>query len=147
MSGISLPLSQLLTPSSNMRLTNSRGEDMTDSVLLRIQEVCPELLELNLTTSFFTTSDAVVPSNILIPSTPNSNSVNLQDDNFNNSNTPYNMSKKFQIPYLGKIPMDSNMTRACEDGYSFLELYPTSVASEPFRQIVLQIIQRTEGTK
>lgn len=144
MSGISLPLSQLLIPSSNMRLTNSRGEDMTDSVLLRIKEVCPELLELNLTTSFFTTSDAIAPSNILL-STPTSNSANLQDDNFNNSNTPYNMSKKFQIPYLGKIPMDSNMTRACEDGYSFLELYPNSVASEPFRQIITQIIERTEG--
>lgn len=137
MSGISLPLSQLLAPSSNMRLTNSRGEDMTDSVILRLKEVCPELLELNLITPFFTTSD----------SSTNPNSSNSQDDPLNTfSNTPFNMTKKFQIPYLGKIPMDSNMTKACEEGYSFSAVHSTSVAAEPFRHIVTQLIEKTEGS-
>jgi hypothetical protein len=121
MSGISLPLSQVANPTSGMRLTNARGEDMTDSLLLRIQEHCPELLELNLTTTFFTTSDTT-----------------------GGSNNPVEMAKKFNIPYLGKIPMDGNLIKSCEDGFSFLQTFPSSVASEPFRAIVMKIIEITD---
>lgn len=123
MSGISLSLSDLLVPSSGMRLTNIRGEDMTDSVLLRIQEHIPELLELSVATSFFTTSD----------STANAD-----------SNNPFEMAKRFNIPYLGKIPMDANMTKSCEDGCSFLQSYPQSVASVPFNNIVKKIVEMTD---
>ena len=35
MAGLTLPLSSLSHPQSGVRLMNSRGEDMTDSLLLR----------------------------------------------------------------------------------------------------------------
>lgn len=122
MSGISLSLSQLAIPTSGMRLTNSRGEDMTDSLLLRIQEHCPELLEVNLTTTFFTTSDSS-----------------------GGTNNPTEMAKKFNIEYLGKIPMDGNLIKSCEDGFSFLQAFPTSIASAPFQAIVMRIVEITEN--
>lgn len=43
----------------------------------------------------------------------------------------------------GKLPMDPNMMRACEEGKSFLEAYPHSVAAAPFAEVVRSIVQMT----
>lgn len=43
----------------------------------------------------------------------------------------------------GKLPMDPNMMRACEEGKSFLEAYPDSVAAAPFAAVVRSIVQMT----
>lgn len=43
----------------------------------------------------------------------------------------------------GKLPMDPNMMRACEEGKSFLEAYPGSVATAPFAEVVRSIVQMT----
>mmetsp|Transcript_16781 Transcript_16781/g.25218 ORF Transcript_16781/g.25218 Transcript_16781/m.25218 type:complete len:360 (+) Transcript_16781:40-1119(+) len=120
MASISLDLSSLSTPSSGLRLLNNRGEDMTESMLLRIQEHCPELLTLSLATNLFSTTDSS-----------------------GENNTPADMAKRFGIPYLGSLPMDSNMMRSCEDGFSFLEQFPSSVAAAPFSSIVNQILAAT----
>ncbi len=58
-------------------------------------------------------------------------------------NTPQGMAQRFDVPYLGKLPMDPNMMRACEEGKSFLEAYPGSVAAAPFAAVVQQIVQMT----
>jgi hypothetical protein len=49
----------------------------------------------------------------------------------------------FTITKIGKIPIDSNVMKSCEDGYGFLEIHPDSVASGPFGKIVEQIVQAT----
>jgi len=59
------------------------------------------------------------------------------------ANTPQGMAQRFDVPYLGKLPMDPNMMRACEEGKSFLEAYPGSVAAAPFAAVVQQIVQMT----
>ena len=53
------------------------------------------------------------------------------------------MAAKFDVPYLGNLPMDPNMMKSCEDGYSFLELYPESAAANSFKSIVEKIIAAT----
>lgn len=58
-------------------------------------------------------------------------------------NTPLNMARRFGVPYLGRLPMDPNMMYACEEGKSFLELYPTSAAAGPFAEIVKKIMAAT----
>lgn len=58
-------------------------------------------------------------------------------------NNPKGMADRFQVPYLGKLPMDPNMMKACEEGRSFLAGYPTSVAAAPFAEVVSQIVQMT----
>ncbi len=56
------------------------------------------------------------------------------------------MAKRFNVPYLGKLPMDPNMMRACEEGKSFLEIFPDSVAAKPFLHIVHNLIYMTTNT-
>jgi hypothetical protein len=58
-------------------------------------------------------------------------------------NTPRGMADRFGVPYLGKLPMDPNMMKACEEGKSFLEAYPGSAASGPFADVVAQIVAMT----
>ncbi|DAZ98299.1 TPA: hypothetical protein N0F65_008885 [Lagenidium giganteum] len=54
------------------------------------------------------------------------------------------MANKFGVPFLGKLPLDEQMTGACEEGVSFLEEYPTSVAAPAFAKIVEDIIKSVE---
>ncbi len=58
-------------------------------------------------------------------------------------NNPKGMADRFGVPYLGKLPMDPNMMKACEEGRSFLEAYPASVAAAPFGDVVAQIVRMT----
>lgn len=60
------------------------------------------------------------------------------------NSTPRDMAAKFNVPYLGSLPMDPNMMKACEEGRSFVESYPCSVAAKPFAAIVQKIIDMTE---
>ena len=64
----------------------------------------------------------------------------------NKEETPEGMARLFQVPYLGKLPMDPNMLRACEEGKSFIDAYPTSVASAPFSSIIKKLIEATKAT-
>lgn len=89
-------------------------------MLSRITEHCSELLDVSVCTDLFTTTE-LGPSN----------------------NTPSEMANKFGIPYLGKIPIDTNVMKACEDGYGLLDVYPESVAAGPFGKIVELVMQAT----
>lgn len=57
--------------------------------------------------------------------------------------TPQSMAAAFGVEYLGKLPMDKNMLKACENGESFLVNYPNSPAAAPFTQIVKKIVDIT----
>jgi len=46
------------------------------------------------------------------------------------------MAKNFNVPFLGRLPLDDKLTQACEEGASFLEQFPTSVAAIAFSSIV-----------
>jgi len=46
------------------------------------------------------------------------------------------MAEKFAVPYLGKLPLDPNLLKACEDGVSFVERFPFSPAASPLNAIV-----------
>lgn len=61
----------------------------------------------------------------------------------NAEQTPAGMARRFGVPYLGKLPMDPNMMRACEEGKSFLELFPESAASASFREVVNKVVNIT----
>jgi len=52
------------------------------------------------------------------------------------------MAAKFNVPYLGKLPMDHNMLRACEEGRSVVDAYPDSLVVAPFKTIVQTIAER-----
>lgn len=60
-------------------------------------------------------------------------------------NTPSGMAKKFNVPYLGKLPMDTNLMKSCDTGTSFLENYPNSPTAIAFQQVVDKIISSTQS--
>ena len=70
----------------------------------------------------------------------NTDSSHCRDETIN---TPAEMARQFNVPYLGKLPMDPNMMNACEKGVSFLDTYPTSTAAIAFSKLIDQIIEST----
>lgn len=60
-------------------------------------------------------------------------------------NTPAGMALKFGVPFLGKIPMDPNLMRSCEEGSSFTENFPNSSAALALKDIVESIVSSTQG--
>ena len=78
---------------------------MTKHTLEKIQQAFPELLDLSLQVPLLTPDGAEVESN------------------------PEAMARKFGVPYLGALPMDPNLTKACEKGLNFLEEFPDSARS------------------
>jgi Mrp family chromosome partitioning ATPase len=88
--------------------TGGRFDDCTNDVLSLLREKCPEVL------SMIATADVFPPS----------------------GNGPRGMAEKFAVPYLGKLPLDPNLLKACEDGVSFVEKYPSSPAASPLNAIV-----------
>lgn len=103
---------------NKIRLLSSDSTDITEDMLTKIKKHCPELLDCTISAPLFSTSD--------------------NDSNINRG--PEQMAQKFNVPYLGKLPMDPNMMIACEKGESFIETFPTSAASGPFKEIVQKII-------
>ncbi len=86
--------------------------DCTNDVLALLREKCPELL------SMMATADVFPPS----------------------GRGPRGMAEKFGVPYLGKLPLDPNLLKACEDGVSFVEKYPSSPAASPLNALVDRLI-------
>lgn len=87
-------------------------DDCTTEVLEVLREKCPEIL------------DMIACADVFPPS----------------GNGPRGMAEKFNVPYLGKLPLDPNLLRACEDGVSFVDAYPTSPAASPLHAICDGII-------
>ncbi|CAM9178582.1 unnamed protein product [Ectocarpus fasciculatus] len=127
MGEICVPLSSLEHHSkTGVSLVDSRGVDVTDSVLLRClnllaenKQSCPDLLRLHLKSPVFAPPEDA------------------------DSKTPQKMATDFGIPFLGSIPMDPNMLSACEKGCSFLEAFPDSPASGAFSSIVQKVVDAT----
>ncbi|KAL3826835.1 hypothetical protein ACHAXA_005677 [Cyclostephanos tholiformis] len=88
------------------------SSDCTNDVLDLLREKCPEVL------SMIASADVFPPS----------------------GNGPRGMAEKFNVPYLGRLPLDPNLLKACEDGVSFVDRYPTSPAASPLNAICDKII-------
>jgi Mrp family chromosome partitioning ATPase len=116
MSDLRVPLKQV-SETSPVRFVDADNNDVTAATMAKIQASCPELLELSLVTPIFTPEGAAgVESN------------------------PQTMARKFEVPYLGCLPMDPNLTQACELGKSFLGEYPDSAAAAPLKSIVANML-------
>lgn len=93
---------------SDVKFVGADGNDQTEQFLKLLQEKAPELLQHSVQMQVF-------------PSTSGGGEA---------------MAKAFNVPFLGRLPLDENMTGACEQGLSFLEEYPQSVAAPSFGKIV-----------
>ena len=118
MSDVTIPMSSLLEPHSAIAILGPQDECITPTVIEKMKSVFPEFMDMKIRFPLF------------LPQ--------YEDMNVNN---PAKMASVFGVPYLGKLPMDPNMMKCCEEGSSFVESYPTSAAVIPLNSIVDKIIQ------
>ena len=52
------------------------------------------------------------------------------------------MANDFGVPYLGRLPLDPCLLKACEDGESYLEKFPTGVAVKPLTAIMQGVLDK-----
>lgn len=87
-------------------------QDCTEQALAILKEKCPEVLSMMVSTDVF-------PSFGLGPS---------------------GMASQYNVPYLGKLPLDPNLLKACEEGVPFVEKFSGSPAAKPLNDIVDKLI-------
>lgn len=56
------------------------------------------------------------------------------------------MAKANGVPFLGQVPLDPNLLKACEEGEAFTTVYADSPAAKPFGRIVTAILDVTPDT-
>lgn len=112
MSGLQMRVSDLTFFRDNSSYGSDENADCTSDVVSLLQEKCPEVLSMIATTDVFPSSGG----------------------------GPRGMAEKFSVPYLGKLPLDPNLLKACEDGTSFVDKYPSSPATSPLNAIVDKLI-------
>jgi len=117
--GVVENMSQLHVPVSNLTFCDSKGNDTTEAVKKALEEKAPELLSMVAQTHVFPQFGA----------------------------GPEGMAETFGVPFLGKIPLDSNFLRACEDGKGFVEAFPESTTSTAFQGIVDKVVELTANIK
>ena len=115
MSGMQMRVSDLTFFRDDEFLSSSSSsspKDCTNDVLSLLREKCPEVL------SMIASADVFPPTGY----------------------GPRGMASKFNVPYLGKLPLDPNLLKACEDGKCFVDKYPMSPAAKPLNDIVDNLI-------
>lgn len=55
------------------------------------------------------------------------------------------LAKEMDIPFLGKIPLDYRIGKACDDGTNFLQSHPDSPASTAIVEIIEKLRDEIEG--
>jgi len=92
---------------------NGAEIDCTEEVIKILKEKCPEILEMSIKADVFAPSDG----------------------------GPRNMAAKFNVPFLGSLPLDPNLLKSCEDGLCFVEHYSESSAARPLNEIVDRLVE------
>ena len=101
MSGYILPFASSSTTDNNLNklniINNDTGNDVTNDMMLKIKTHLPELLNCSVFTNIFTTTTTTTTTGASV-------------------DTPKEMAKKFSVPYLGSLPLDTDYLKACESG-------------------------------
>ncbi len=89
------------TQLSNLKFIKE-GSDCTEEILAKLQESCPEALEVMVSADIFPTTGG----------------------------GPKAMAEQYEVPYWGILPLDPNLLVSCEQGKVFVEEYPNSPAAK-----------------
>jgi len=116
--GVVENMSELSIPVSNLRFSDAQGKDCTEAVKQALGEKAPEILSM------------VAKSDVF--------------PQFGSG--PQGMAEAFGVPFLGKIPLDSNFLKACEEGKGFVEAFPGSSTSVAFQGIVDKVVSVTTNS-
>lgn len=89
------------------------GKDETETVVAKLMESCPEVL------------DMVAASNVFPVS----------------GTGPKGMAEQYGHPYWGTLPLDSDLMKCCEDGKSFVDTFPDSLAAKSLNGFVDKLVE------
>lgn len=96
-----------------LQFTDSEGADRSDEALSLIQNNCPQLLDMIVSTHIFPVS----------------------------GRGPKGMAEQFDVPYLGFLPLDPNLLMCCDQGRCFVSTCPNSPSARPMNHLVDEILQ------
>jgi len=102
-------MSHAQVPVGDLRFTTPSGADQTKEVLEMVKSKCPELLQFHVASNIFASHGTGVQG----------------------------MAQKFQVPYLGRVPLDPALGKACDAGEAVDE---SSAAGRAFHKIVQTIV-------
>ena len=89
--GVVENMSEYAAPLSALHFRDAAGLDQTESAMAMIRERCPELLALRAVADVFPRANGGAEA----------------------------MATKFNVPFLGRVPLDPSITKACESGTSY----------------------------
>lgn len=92
---------------------NGTKEDVTQSVIDTLRQKCPEVLQM------------IASANVFPPS----------------GDGPRGMASRYNVPYLGAIPLDPNLLKACEEGLCFVQAFPQSTAVPALNKVADSIVR------
>lgn len=113
--GVVENMAEYAAPLAMLRFRDAGGADATDAALAAIRERCPELLELTAVADVFPAANAGAEG----------------------------MAARFGVPFLGRVPLDPNITRACEAGTS----YAAGVRAAGRRDLLAPIVAKLRSTE
>jgi Mrp family chromosome partitioning ATPase len=117
--GVVENMAGLRSPLAGLKFVDAAGADVTADTLAAIQSKAPELLNLSVQADVFPRSGG----------------------------GPEEMASTFGVPFLGALPMDSNLTQSTENGKCFVSDFPESPALQPLLQVVDTMMENIKGLK
>lgn len=98
---------------SDLKFSNEDNKDCTDDVLENLKKLYPDIFNMKL-------SYDIIPSY---------------------GDGPKGMADKFNVPYLGNIPLDTNLLKSCENGKCFTDEFKNSDATKSLLDIVTKVVK------
>ena len=89
--GVLENMAEYVAPLESFRFRNAVGADVTSDTLQKLRESCPEVLQLLAGADVFPRSNGGAEA----------------------------MASAYGVPFLGRVPLDPSITRACEAGASY----------------------------
>lgn len=109
--GVIENMAEYETPLHGLRFRDAGGADATERALAAIKERCPELLGLTAVADVFPRSNKGAEG----------------------------MAVQFGVPFLGRVPLDASITRACEAGTSYAASMRASGGRDHLAPIVKEL--------
>lgn len=114
--GIIENMADYQTPLETLKFSKN-GQDCTEDILEQLRTKCPEALECIVSSPLF--GDTSTPSS-----------------------APAQMAAIYQVPYLGSLPMDTRLLRACDQGLAFVEQYPEEMAAVRLVEFAKKLVEK-----
>ena len=102
-----------------LQLRDAHGNDVSEASLALLAERCPELLGLSVCSDVFPSAGGGAEA----------------------------MARSFGVPFFGRVPLDPEITRACEAGRSYTEGARLRGARSLLQPIVERLLAATEGVE